>query len=157
MAYRLNRNLEASLIDFLREELLSDGWSGISVEKSVKQANIKPPLILVQSTDTDTQKREIGSGVYIKYPTVTIRIFAKNDGQRLDLADWLLEKLEETINYYTYVVTNGVISSKDLAGQIVVRRIVRNEKELSNTDPSVLEEEDRYRHNLTFSCFIGEV
>lgn len=157
MAYRLNRNLEASIIDYLRVELIEDGWEGIGVEKSVKQSKIKPPLILVQSVDTDTQKREIGSGKYIKYPTVTIRIFATSDGQRLDLADWLLEELEDDIEYYKYTVVNGQVSSKVLDGQLTIRKIIRNEKELANTDPSVLEEEDRYRHNLTFSIFVGKI
>jgi hypothetical protein len=154
--YRRSRNIEVSLIDYFRAELISDGWNGIQVEKSIKQSEIKLPAILIYCSDTATQKKEIGGSKYIKFPTVTIRIYAENDGQRLDLADWLLEKLEGTINYYTYVISGGQVTSKTLAGGITITKIIRNEKELSNTDPENLEYRDRYRHNITISCFIGE-
>ena len=153
--YRESRNLEASLIDFLKIELNEDGWTGINVEKSLKQSQIKIPVILIYVQDVDPQQKEIGSGDYLRFPTVIIRIFADNDGQRLDLADWILEKLEDNIEYYEYVVTNGAVSSKNLAGNIVIRKIIRNEKELSNTNPEVLEKEDRYRHRIEVSIFVG--
>lgn len=153
--YKLSRNLESSLIDFFRQELTSNGWVGIIVEKSLKQSEIKPPCILIYCSDTDTQSKEIGSGKYLKFPTIVIRVFATSDGIRLDLADWLLEKLEGSINYYEYVINDGQVISKILAGEILVRKIIRNEKELLNTNPELLEYSDRYRHNLTISCFIG--
>ena len=33
MGYRLSRNIEASLVDYITAELLADGWVGIRVEK----------------------------------------------------------------------------------------------------------------------------
>jgi hypothetical protein len=102
MAYRRSRNLEASLIDYVSAALTTDGWTGIRCEKSLAEVyDGKPPAILIYVQDTDTQKREVGGNIYLKFPTVYIRIFAKNDGQRLDLADWLLEKLE-----YLYLIIN---------------------------------------------------
>ena len=157
MAYRNSRNLEASLIDFFTSELVTDGWSGVQCEKSLKQAEVALPTILIYVQDTDVQKKEIGSGTFLKFPTVVIRIYAKSDGQRLDLADWVLEQLEGTISYYTYTITSGVVSSKVLAGGISLIKIDRNEKELANTDPESISAEDRYRHNLTFSCYVGEL
>ena len=154
--YRLNRNLESSLIDYLRAQLTTDGWQNISVEKSMPAKEFKPAVILIQVSDIDAQKREIGSGKFIQFPRVTIRIFAENDGQREDLSNWLLDKLEADIPYYHYVITAGTVSSKIVSGNIVVLRIIRDEKELANTNPDVLEKEDRYRHNLTFNCYVGE-
>jgi hypothetical protein len=155
--YRLSRNVEASIIEHLRTALFDDGWEGIGCEKSMKQEQMTPPLIMINVVEMDTQKREIGSGFYLKYPTVVVRIFATSDGQREDLADWVLEKFEDNISYYQYGIFDGKIASKELAGNIVIRKILRNEKELANTEPSNLEKEDRYRHIISFSIFVGEL
>jgi hypothetical protein len=37
MAYRISRNLEASLTDRISADLTTDGWTGISVEKSTSE------------------------------------------------------------------------------------------------------------------------
>ena len=157
--YRRSRNIESSLIDYLSTALTADGWSGIRTCKSLTQVyDGEVPAILIYVQDTDTQKREVGGNIYLKFPTVYIRIFAENDGQRLDLADWILEKLEVvSLPYYQYTITNGVVSAKVLKGNIVIRSINRNEKELANTQPDTLDEEDRYRHLIELSCFIGEI
>jgi hypothetical protein len=155
--YRLKRNLESSLIDFFRDELTNDGWNGIAVEKNIKQEEIKLPAIIVYASSVDNQKKEIGGSKYLRFPIITIRIFATSEGQRQDLSDWVLEKLEDDISYYAYVITNGAISSKTLSGNIVITKILRDSKDLENTNPESLELEDRYRHILTFSTFIGEI
>lgn len=154
--YRLSRNIESSLIDYFTEELKKDGWEGISCEKFLVNKNSKPPVITIFSFRTDIRKLEIGSGRFIKFPQIVIRIFAKSEGQREDLADWILEKLEDNIPYYIYEIKDGKVSKKIAKGYINILNIIRNEKELANTDPSVLEEEDRYRHNITVSCIVGE-
>ena len=155
MSYRLSRNCEASLIDYFRQELSNDGWQNIQCEKSLKNEEIKLPAILIYCSNTDAELEEIGSSSFIKYPNITIRIYGKDEGSREDLADWILEKLEGNIDYYQYVVTNGQVSSKILSGSFTIRKIIRNEKEFSNTDPEALEFRDRYRHNITFSCYVG--
>jgi len=157
MSYRIRRNLEASLIDYLRAKLTSDGWTGIQVEKNLKQDKIQIPSIIINAQDIANQKIEIGSGRFLKFPTVIIRIFAENDGQRLDLADWIIEKLQDNISYYVYTITNGVVSAKVISGNIVILAIKRDEKELANTEPSILEKEDRFRHIISFSCHVGEL
>lgn len=155
MAYRLSRNLEASLIDYFRAELITDSWSGVQCEKSLKQSEIKPPSIIIYCSDTDTEKKEIGSGIYIKYPTIVIRIFGTDEGIREDVMDWILEKLEENIYYYEY--SNGGKTKSSVKGGIIIRKIIRMEKELANTDPENIEYRDRYRGNITVSCYIGEI
>jgi hypothetical protein len=155
MGYRLSRNLEASLIDYFRAALITDSWVGVQCEKSLKQSEIKLPCILIYCSNTDTQKKEIGSGEYIKYPNIVIRIYGTNEGNREDLADWVLEKLEGTINYYTY--TNGGETKSQVAGGISIIKIIRDTKELSSTDPEAIEFRDRYRHVLEVSCLVGEI
>jgi len=154
--YRLRRNLEASLIEFFREALVTDGWKNISVEYNLKQEGTKLPAIVVFSPSVENQQKEIGTGKYLKYPIINIKIFATNDGLRTDLADWMKEKFESDIPYYKYTIEEGEIISKSLAGNIVIRKINRDEKELANTAPDILEVEDRYRHLFELSVYVAE-
>jgi hypothetical protein len=155
MAYRLSRNLEASLIDYFRAEALTDNWKDLAIEKNLKQAIIAIPSICISIIDTDNPPLEIGSGVFLKFPRINIRIFAKDDGMRLDLADWVIEKLEGDIDYYTYTISGGIVTGKTIAGSVGGINITRNEKELANTNPENLEKEDRYRHLISFTCNVG--
>jgi len=154
MAYRISRNIEASLIDFITSELTTDGWTGIRTEKSFAEVYKGTlPCIVVNALEIRPQKLEIGSKTNLKYFTVNIRIFATNDGQRLDLSDWLFDELENDINYYAYTITNGVVSAKVLTGRMVITRWFDNRKELINSE--VLEKEDRYRHLLSFEVNVA--
>jgi hypothetical protein len=152
--YRISRNIEASLIDQITELLEEDGWQNIRVEKSFLEArNGTLPCICVNALEFRPVKKEIGSKLHIKYFTVNIRIFCKTDGSRLDLSDWLFDELENNLNYYSYNITDGEVSEKNLSGRIVVTRFFDNKKELTNTEN--LAKEDRYRHLLSFECYIA--
>lgn len=155
MAYRASRNLEASLLDFVNENLTLDGWAGIRTEKSFAEVYKGTlPCICISAIDIRPVKLEIGSKTHIKYYTVNMRIFAKSDGSRLDLSDWLFSKLEDDVAYYLYSVTNGEVTTKTLGGRIIITRWLDNAKELINTEN--LELEDKYRHLLSFECYIAD-
>lgn len=150
--YRLYRAIEASLIDQITSALASDGWS-VRTEKEFSEAwkgNL--PCILIGVQENSPIKKEIGSKTYLKYITINFRIFATSDGQRLDLADWLFNEIEDDFDYYTYTITNGEISEKTLAGKIRITRILRDEKELQNTEN--LSVEDKYRHIIQAECLV---
>ncbi len=152
--YRNYRNLEATLIYKITADLLSDGWTGIRVEKAFAEIYKGTlPAICVSMEESDVLSREIGSKSYLENILVSIRIFATSDGNRLDLASWMLSKIMPGMNYYTYTITSGVVSSKTLAGRIIILDITSNRKELKNTDN--LDIIDRYRHVLTFRCRIS--
>lgn len=156
MAYRISRNLEASLIDKITSDLATDGWIGIRAVKAFSEVYAGAlPCICVNVIEIRPEKLEIGSKTYIEYFNVKINIFASNDGQRLDLADWLFEKLEDDVDYYTYIITSGQVSSKILAGKIVITRWLGNRKELQNTED--LELEDKYRHLLSVECLVARI
>jgi len=153
--YRQIRNCEASLIDWLTEKLEDGGWVGIRVEKSFAEIYKGTlPAICINLIETRLEKLEIGSKTNLKYYTITIRIFGTSDGIRCDLASFLTDLLEDDINYYSYVITNGEVASKDLTGKIVIRTIIRMEKELTNTEG--LAKEDKYRHLIEFICFVAK-
>ncbi len=155
MSYRISRNIEASIIDFITSGLTTGGWTGIGVLKGFPQDyKGKSPFICVEALEIRPQKLEIGSKTNLKYFTVKIRIIAKNDGQRLDLSDFLFDLLEDDLDYYEYTITNGVVSDKQLAGRIVITKWSENRKELQNTEN--LESEDRYRQVFVFECLVAE-
>ena len=154
MAYRISRNCEASIIDKIVSDLSTDGWTGIEVLKGFPQEyKGKTPFIGVEALKKPIKKREIGSTSFFNNIIITIRIFATSDGQRLDLADWMIEKLVPGLSYYTYIITNGAVSSKILAGRVNVSTIIDNRKELQNMEK--LESEDRYRHIITMEARIA--
>lgn len=152
--YRISRNIEASLIDGITANLTTDGWTGIRTEKSFAEVYKGTlPCICINVSELRPQKLEIGSKTNLKYFTVNIKIFATSDGQRLDLADWLFDELEDDFTYYTYTITNGVVSAKVSAGKIVVTKWFDNRKELTNTENLI--KADRYRQLLSFECLIS--
>ena len=156
MAYRLTRNCESSIIDYITAELAIDGWSGIRVEKSfAKVYEGDLPCICINSPDRPLRRIEIGGNSIFKELRVDIRIFAVNDGQRLDLADWMIEKLINGITYYEYVINNGAVSSKISKGKIIIPIVsdIENRKELVNLE--TLESQDRYRHLISFVCRVS--
>lgn len=154
MNYRLSRNCEASIIDFITEKLAVDGWTGIRVEKVFAEVykGTLPCICLGISTRPD-KRREIGTNSLLKFINVEIRIFATNDGLRLDLSDWILEQVMPGMAYYIYTVINGKVSEKILAGRINILEILANRKELVNLEG--LSKEDRYRHLLSLRCKVA--
>lgn len=83
MAYRISRNIEASLIDRITADLATDGWSGIRIEKSFAEVYKGTlPCICINALEIRPEKLEIGSKTNLKYFTITIKIFATSDGQR---------------------------------------------------------------------------
>ena len=147
--YRATRAIESSVVDYLIAQLVLSSWTGINVIKSSAEIYLGkyPAIVVMVAGGKRYVRREIGSKTYIKYYTLNLRIFADNDGQRLDLAEWLGDLLEFDIDYYTYTITNGVVSSKVLAGKINITEIIRDDKELTNTEGLI--KEDRCRHLIT--------
>jgi hypothetical protein len=153
MAYRITRNAEASIVDYITTQLVTDGWvcrMELDFSESYKGTL---PCITVNADDRPDERREVGSDSLSNYFTVEIRVFANNAGERKDLRDWLLTKVMSGINYYTYVISNGTVSSKTLAGRISFIKILINRKELKNTDNTTLY--DRERHLLSFDCRVA--
>jgi len=152
--YREYRNVEASLIDYITAQLTADSWTGITVGKTfriVEDAEL--PCIVIQLVDSNLKRKEVGSPVYDDIELIIMRVFATSDGQRLDLAKWLIGKLQVNIPYYAYTIASGVVSVKTLTGYIRIVRINSNTKELEGA--SDLAPEDRYRHKIVFEVKVN--
>lgn len=163
MAYRISRNIEASIIDYLSGQLTLAGWTNITIEKTFARIYDIPVdafentgAICVRVSNTTHEKAEIGADSTVRTPSILIDIFANNDGQRLDLKDFLVSILKSGMPYYEYVITSGAVSSKIQNGRI---RILTLDDDIVNLgiDKSALAIYDRYRHLLALSISLGRV
>lgn len=154
--YRITRDVEASIIDFLKPLFLAD-WSSEQVEKTFKRAYELPlPSIVIRVGDTEHDRAEVGDNATIRTAQVLIDIFAENDGQRLDIKDWLISAIKNGCPYYEYTITNGAVSNKTQNGRIRVLTI-EDVPVNFNIQKNDLEVHDKYRHLITLGISIGRI
>ena len=154
--YRISRNIEASFIDYLKEKLQID-WNIKRIEKTFTRIySIELPSVCVRVGDTSHSKIEIGSNSTIREVPVLIDIFASGDGQRLDMKDYIIEKIKNGLNYYEYEIENGQVKHKIQNGRI---RILNINESLINfgTDKQNLDIHDRYRHLIDLTISLGRI
>jgi len=155
--YRESRNFEASVIKYIREKLVEANWTGITVLKTfAKVYEIALPSICVRLGDTIHTKVELGSDSTYREPQILIDIFAENDGQRLDLKDFLVSIFKSGLVFNEYTITNGVISDTTPTGRIRVLEISDTPLNF-NTDKSDLDTKDKYRHLISLDVSTGKV
>jgi hypothetical protein len=157
--YRLSRSIEASVIDYLTNRTVSDGWEDVYVVKGFINAyqkakdlgEKKSQIISVDVDETPVNKVEIGSLTKYQDAKVSIRIFATSDGLRLDLKDWLIEDiLLYGIDYNEYVIRDGVVSQKEGSSKKIKFITIKDKKELANTENLV--QIDKFRHLIQCAC-----
>ena len=154
--YRPTRNIEASLIDYIRVKLEESNWLNINVEKSfVRAYKVQLPVILVRVSTTTYTRLEIGNNSMLRNPLIFIDIFGSDEGNKLDLKDWLIETLKNGFPYYEYTIEKqedgGKVVRKDKKGYVSVRSITETEI-FAGVDKSTLDEHDRFRMLLTISA-----
>jgi len=155
--YRATRNIEASIIQYLTANLDID-WTSptINVEKTF--ANVSGdnlPVVLVRTSDIEHESHELGSSLTKRFPLILVDVYCKNDGQKLDLVDYLVEKLKVGLLYYTYVIADGVVQTKTLAGRVRVELPIRVTHVDLNVDKSDLSVVDRFHSLISLSCSIN--
>lgn len=154
--YRPSRNIEASIIDFLKPKFQTD-WSSENVEKSFARIfSISLPSICIRCGETGHDRIELGSNSTVRNPQIIIDIFAENDGQRLDIKDWLISQIKSGLSYYTYEIENGQVKTKIESGRIRILDFTDIPIDL-NVDKNTLDVHERYRHRITLSVSLGKV
>ena len=108
MTWRLYRNIENSLKDFLDIEISNDSLtaedgSSIVVRVGRKEDdNWTLPCISLYVESETLERFEIGSNKRDDRQLIIIDIYATNEGERLDLAKWLIDTINDGWRYYTY-------------------------------------------------------
>jgi hypothetical protein len=160
--YRPSRNIEASLIDYITERFEEENWSDISVEKSFKRAytiamnmNDGEAVVCVRTSSTNRKTFEIGTNSLLRSQLVLIDIFATNDGQRLDLVDFIIDELKAGCPYCEYQTEGNTKTSKIQNGRIRITNMDDSPVNF-NTNKSDLDLQDRYRHLITLTISLGK-
>jgi len=157
MPYRPTRNQEASIIDYLKD-CFEEDWSGINVEKSFSRVYDQTlPVICVRLGLVSHSSVEIGTDSIYRSSQLLIDIFAKNDGQKLDLVDYIVSKIKSGFDYYEYVIENGITKSKTKSGRIIVNKPIEVTHINFSDDKDTLDEHDKYRSLITAEIRIGKV
>jgi hypothetical protein len=148
-----DRNVELSTIRYIETEIDAN-WSDIEVVKGWPNFDkVALPVVSVYLASQNAERKEIGSRSINDIYTFIIDIFAKSDGQRIDLADSIKNSLLDDWTYYTHSQTSGtpkVLSRVD-AGRVIFLEFVQNIKvEFADGADGY----DRFRHQITFNARI---
>jgi len=150
--FRESRNIELSLLYYLTTSFASD-WSGITTLKTfanVYGKDIALPIVCVRLAQTTTTRQEVGANtLYNKYLCI-IDVFATSDAQRLDLADYIKDKLKDGWVHYSHSHTSGDNTSLDRTadGRDYVIEFI-NDSKIDIYGSS--DEKDKCRHSISIS------
>lgn len=154
--YRVSRNIEASVIDFLKTNFDAD-WTGVTLLKTFSRAyDTELPVVCVRCGTTEHEKAEIGGNATIRTPLILIDIFAKSDGQRLDMKDYVVEKIKHGLVYYDYIIESGVVKMKTANGRLRVIGLDDTPVDF-DIEKDKLSPQDRYRHLISLTISRGKV
>lgn len=154
--YRISRNVEASLIDYIKTEFQAD-WNSDNVEKVFERMyGLEMPSICIRCLLTDHEWVELGSTSTRRRPMIAIDIFAESDGQRLDIKDWLIDKIKAGVTYYEYEIENGVVKTKVANGHIAVKSFTDTAIDY-DIEKQKMDRHDRYRHRIDLTVSLGKV
>ena len=150
--FRQSRNVELSVLEYMETNYAAD-WTGITVVKTFKDAydtGIPVPVVCIRLASTDNARLEIGADTLDNRYVIILDIFAKSNAQRLDIADYTVNKLKDGWVYNLYAHASGdkstIIGTAD--GRLYVTNWGTNSKidMGEGADPK-----DRFRHTLSVS------
>lgn len=148
--FRPTRNVELSTLEFITDSVNAD-WTGITVVKSFKEAydaTIAVPIICIRIPTTYNARLEIGTTTLENRYMLVFDIFTRSGAQRVDLADYVADKLKDGWIYYAYSHVSGNNSQVigENTGRIFVTDWLTNTKvEMGeNADPK-----DKFRHTIS--------
>ncbi len=152
--FRQARNVELSTVYFIDTQVQAN-WSNITVVKANPNFPAATlPVISVRLLNTTSEMREIGSRLMEDRYNFIIDIYAKSDGQRLDLAQFIQDTIIQDWTYYLHSQTSG--SPETLSR--TVNGKVKFIQFLQNTRIDFLEQVetyDRFRHLITFDVRVA--
>ena len=159
MVWRKSRNIENSLKDFLDTQIATDvlvGENGNAViariGKKVDSDWTYPCITVYQESEDLTKRLYIGSNKRDEYNLIIIEIYATNDGERKDLANWLTDTINDGCNYSTYAVdpNDPETPVATIAGWINVNFLTNTKVKLGNNVSAI----DANRQRVSINVWI---
>lgn len=154
--YNITRNLEASIIDFLTLKMTGD-FANVSVTRTWDEVrNLTLPVVLIRCGTTSHNRVEVGDTNTWREPIILIDIFASDDGERLDLKDYIIAEIKVGCPYYLYEIENGAVKSKTLDGRIRITEIDDDPINF-DLDKDIIDPYEQYRHLISLTIATGKV
>ncbi len=150
--FRERRCLELSTLAHFTTQVAS-AWSGVTLVKSFQKAyKASLPVIAIGLENNTPRRREIGNNSsLINDYNMIFDIFATSDGQRLDLAQYMLDIIKLGWVYNTYTQTAGVLTAT-VAGRAQVIKFVDDRKLNFGVD---VDKYDKFRHVIEVTVRVG--
>jgi len=158
MAWRKLRNLESSLKDFLDAQIVSDvlvGENGTTVTTRVGRKNDDDwtlPCISFYVESETLERAYIGSNTRFENHLIIFDVYASNEGERLDLAKWLSDTINDGWQHYSYVYnpSNPELPTKTAGGWVSLNFLTNTRVNLGQT----VSEFDSHRHRISVNVWI---
>jgi len=152
--FTTTRNCELSTLKYLETNLGVD-WAGVNIVKSwTELANKTNPIVCVELEETEYVRHEIGSTAYRDTYIFTIDVFATSNGMRLDLSQYVMDKIMTGWVYYTISRGAGKTMNYVSAGRCSLDQILDNSKVPVNASSAA---RDKYRQSIVISVRVGVV
>jgi len=159
LSWKLYRNLENSLKDFLDTEINNDSVTDINgtnvpvIVGRKNDDNWTLPCISLYVESETLDRLEIGSNKRDARELIIIDIYATNEGERLDIAKWLIDTINDGFRYYTYTVNPSTPESptKTQGGWVNVNFLSNTRVNLSQN----IDELDAHRHRVSINVWIS--
>lgn len=150
-SFRDRHNLVISTLDYLSDEFGSN-WNSVSVVKSFREVTkVDPPVICVMSDSVDYQRYEVGSTTLKAEYYLIINIFGTSDSQRMDLADFVIDKMKEGFIFYECYNDANHNEVKAANGRVA---FVSVDDDLVIEADESTHKNERYRHEIIFKVAI---
>lgn len=148
-----SRNVELSTASYL-ETQVEASWTDVQVLKGFPDytPDMKLPIVAITLIQELTDFIEIGSRLTDDIYTFSIDIFGKSTANRLDLAQFIKEKLLLDWTYNEYSRGSGETLTATPAGKVTFIEFISNEKVEIGEDVNNF---DRFRHLITFTCRVA--
>jgi hypothetical protein len=153
-------NLENSLYDFLNTAIQAGPVQVLDDNGVAKNLQVRvgdkfdtdwglPVIQIYHDSNPSAPRLSVGSNMRDTRYLIVIDIRANNHTNRQNIADWVVDTINEGFPYYEYT-PNGENPTKTLMGNLGFD-FVTNQKVNLGEDVSIY---DKYRHRITISCWI---
>jgi len=159
LEWRTSRNIENSLYVFLTDQVDENSVTdsnNVNIPIRVGRKVSKDwtlPCITIYLDDKTSERAEVGSNNRLKSYLIIMDIYATNEGERLDLSDWLEETVNNGFRYFSMLPsTSGPQTPIQTACGLVEVNFVTNARVAlgQNVDP-----EDAHRHRISINTWIS--
>lgn len=150
------RNVELSAVYYF-ETQINANWTGVTTTLGFPNLDKPPdlPVVSIRVLNVNSDFLEIGSRTMEDVYNIIIDIFGKSEPQRMDLAQFIQDKIIQDFVYYTHSRTSGQTDTqitRVAAGRVKFTQFLQNTKVEFGED---VDHFDRFRQLISFNCRVA--